>query len=143
MKGIECNYILIHTITTMIRVLVLNNYVLSTTREFTPLRTSPLVLHFKRREARRRRRDITIYSVKLDRVTYSTITSQYHLPFTKKKTNVACVHYIIWTHTTLPILLFLSPFTPKKKLIAIHKHGLTLRTLPTLVLSSSTSYMVL
>ena len=135
----------------MIRVLVLNNYhivIFLLLVRFTPLRTSPLVLHFKKeREARRRRRDIAIYSVKLDRETYSTITSQYHLPFPfhqKKKTNVACVHYInMDSHCVHSLSYFSYRLSPKKNLIAIHKHGLTLRTLPALVLSSSTSYMVL
>ena len=131
----------------MIRVLVLNNYrnISYYSLDLRHFALRPLCCILKWREARRRRRDITIYSVKLDRVTYSTITSQYHLPFTKKKTKrcLCALHKYGLTLRTLPILLFISPFTKKKKLIAIHKHGLTLRTLPALVLSSSTSYMVL
>jgi len=98
----------------------LNNYrnILTTRKIYATSHFAPCAASFKKeREARRRRRDITIYSVKLDRVTYSTITSQYHLPFTKKKNKrcLCALHKYGLTLRTLPILLFISPFTPKKK----------------------------
>ena len=64
-----CTLIINYTITTMIRVLVLNNYrnILTTRKIYATSHFAPCAAFFKKeREARRRRRDITIYSVKLD-----------------------------------------------------------------------------